>query len=159
MTTEVIMHKFEKAGLGLAPFRCVGTRVSKFQATPDSPIQPGSSCDYCGAGIIYVFVVKSSDGKIFEVGCDCVEKTGDEGIINYTKREMNRLKTNARHADEDAKIATASEYLEIIRDRLSTLPHPNKYMSHLSLADWCDWIFKNAGRSGKMQVVRELKKI
>ncbi len=44
-------HVFERAGLGLAPFRFVGMEEKTFQACPGAPIQAGSSCDYCGTGM------------------------------------------------------------------------------------------------------------
>jgi hypothetical protein len=80
------IHRFEAAGLGTAPFTVEGMRVMKYQACQGAPIQPGSSCDYCGQGIMLVFAIRGADGRRFKVGCDCVLKTGDAGIINTTKR-------------------------------------------------------------------------
>ncbi len=151
------IHKFELAGLGKSPFRVVGHHVSKFQTCADAPVQPGSSCDYCGAAIMYVFSIRSSDGKTFKVGCDCVEKTDDSGIINPVKREMARIKREAVHASQDAAIADAAAYLELVRDQLADMPFPTEYRPTNTRADWVDWMMKNAGRSGKMQVVKFLK--
>lgn len=80
------IHVFEKAGLGKAPFHVSGFHVSKYQACPGAPIQCGTSCDYCGTGIMNVFEIKDSNGKGFKVGCDCVAKTGDAGLMGGVKR-------------------------------------------------------------------------
>ena len=83
--TAIGKHCFEVAGLGLAPFKIIGFRVMKFQAAPDAPVQPGASCDYCSTAIMYVCDIRSSDGNTFHVGCDCVGRTGDAGLIKAYK--------------------------------------------------------------------------
>lgn len=84
MTNAV--HCFEKAGLGEAPFRVVGFHVSKYQACPGAPVQAGTCCDYCGTGIMNVYEIQGAGGRAFKVGCDCVAKTGDAGLIGAVKR-------------------------------------------------------------------------
>src|SRR5215831_9819973 len=74
-----VMHKFEQAGLGKAPFRVVGYTREIYQAVPgdpNCPCQPGAACDYCMTAIVDTFWIRSSDGRRFKVGCDCVYKTG-----------------------------------------------------------------------------------
>lgn len=115
---EIGMHTFERAGLGKAPFRCTGFQVKKFQAHPDAPVQPGASCAYCHTGIMQCFEITSRDGKKFEVGCDCVDKTGDRGLIRSYKqhpmvRAANRAKSQAR--DERVK----AEWASLIADETS----------------------------------------
>lgn len=90
------IHKFEEAGLGVAPFRFVTVVVRKYQACHGAPIQPGGCCAYCGEGIMECCVIQDAKGKRFEVGNVCVGKTGDAGLINLVKREVNRLKTEAQ---------------------------------------------------------------
>ena len=51
------IHPWERAGLGPAPYAYLGSYVKTYQSIPgcpDCPIQPGSSCDYCGQGIAIV---------------------------------------------------------------------------------------------------------
>ena len=100
MSAPVKVHVFESAGLGLAPFRLDGFSESKFQAAPGAPVQPGSTCDYCGQGIMIVCAIRSADGKRFKVGCDCVAKTDDAGLKSVVDRgkrdrarEIRRLKS------------------------------------------------------------------
>lgn len=81
------VHRFEAAGLGTAPFTLESFQVSKWQACPGAPIQAGSSCDYCGQAIMLVFVLRGADGRRFKVGCDCVEKAGDAGLINAVRAQ------------------------------------------------------------------------
>lgn len=43
------IHKFELAGLGKAPFHFTGQVSEKtYQACNGAPVQPASTCDYCG---------------------------------------------------------------------------------------------------------------
>jgi hypothetical protein len=97
------MHPFEKAGLGLAPFRCVGVYKNAYQACPGAPLQPGGSCDFCGTGIMYEYKILSSDGKGFKVGCDCVMRTGGEGAVAGMRSERLKMERDVRRARRDAK--------------------------------------------------------
>src|SRR6185369_3607718 len=99
------MHPFEKAGLGLAPFRCVGVYKNAYQACPGAPIQAGGSCDFCGTGIMYEYKILSSDGKGFKVGCDCVAKTGGESQVVGMRNERLKIEREARKAKREARYA------------------------------------------------------
>lgn len=82
-------HRWELAGLGIAPFACTGmTEVVHDMGGGHS--KAGGTCDYCGQGIRYVFHIRSSDAKRFNVGCDCVAHTHDaaEVIVTQTKRML-----------------------------------------------------------------------
>ena len=57
------VHKFELAGLGLAPYTFLGCERKVYQACQGAPEQPGGSCDYCGTGIMYQFLLRSADGR------------------------------------------------------------------------------------------------
>lgn len=90
-------HPFEISGLGKAPFKCLGMRSNKF--TPGGLMghlhsKPGGTCAHCGTGILYEFMIESSDGKKFVVGSSCVEKT-DPVLYRQLKsirREIERQK-------------------------------------------------------------------
>lgn len=85
-TSTPPVHRFEAAGLGTAPFTLESFQVCKWQACQGAPIQAGASCDYCGQAIMLVYVVRGADGRRFKVGCDCMLKTGDAGLINATRQ-------------------------------------------------------------------------
>lgn len=105
------IHVFQKAGLGLAPFRCVGmasipspslaeqnpTAYNNALAMLPRGIGCGS-CQYCGTAIMHNFIIESSDGHRFVVGSDCVAKTGDAGLMQQVKRERVRVKQEKREA-------------------------------------------------------------
>lgn len=112
-------HKFELAGLGRYPFRCVGHYEAKFQACHGAPVLPGSSCDYCGTAIMQVFRIQSSDGKSFKVGIDCVAKTGDAGL----KSEVKAIQRQRRHAAKQAKVEAkrTSRAAQVAADKTATL--------------------------------------
>jgi hypothetical protein len=106
---EVGLHVFEKAGLGKAPFRCIGYEQRTYQACPGAPIQVGGSCDYCGTGIIDTFILRGSDKKTFKVGSDCVMRTGDAGLIKAFKshpeyRAAQKVKREAKDARVRAEV-------------------------------------------------------
>lgn len=94
------LHAFEVAGLGKAPFRYVGCRKNVFVACPGAPPKAGGTCDYCSQGIMYECVIKSSDGKTFVVGCDCVRRTN---VNNRVLSEMERGFAQLKKAERDAK--------------------------------------------------------
>ena len=80
MTTEKTLHAFEKAGLGTAPFRCVGMMTVRPQDACEAARDTGLSvccCNYCGTGIIHNFIIRGATGRHFVVGSDCVGRTGD----------------------------------------------------------------------------------
>ena len=88
------MHPFQKSGLGIAPFRCVGVSENVY-STGGGHSQPGGTCDYCGTGIRWEFHIESSDGKEFDVGCDCVAKTYREyggEIANFRKVRLEHAR-------------------------------------------------------------------
>ena len=103
-------HPFEFAGLGLAPFKFVSMAEKWFNPTSGSlaydsrQSKPGSSCDYCGTAIAREFHCISSDGKMFKVGCDCIEKVGD-----------HKLLAAAKSADKAAKRAVNNEKRKIVQ--------------------------------------------
>ena len=156
--SEVGMHVFERAGLGKAPFRFAGFYVSTYQACADAPVQPGTSCDYCGAGLTNVCSVKSADGKQFKVGCDCVAKVGDAGLLKAFKsspeyRKVQREKRQALAARKAAEVRgwmTEPETAEM----LASQPHPKGFRDRetdrpLTLLDWMDWMMANSGDAGR----------
>lgn len=94
------LHPFEKAGLGKAPFHCVGVEDND------------SHCQFCGTPIRYRYYIHGEDGSEFHVGSDCVNKTGGDQYIGgfravRTKflREQRAKKAAERAAERKAKWA------------------------------------------------------
>jgi hypothetical protein len=87
-------HPFEKAGLGQAPFRCVGVTENVFML-PGGESKAGGCCDYCYTGIRYEFHIESADDKHFKVGCDCVRKTGMVAGFREVRAKHAREKRQA----------------------------------------------------------------
>lgn len=103
-TTTKAIHKFEAAGLGVAPFRCVAVRQNLFPLG-DGTSKPGGTCDFCSNGIMWEFVIKGADGRTFKVGSDCVAKTGDAGMIRTSRRMRSNFRTPEQIAAAEAKRA------------------------------------------------------
>ena len=169
-----IVHPFELAGLGKAPFKFVGSYTdigpkkwveNGVQCESGAPGQPMGSCDFCGTGIAYCFQVKSSDGTTSVVGSSCVEKTFCKGTRVYTEveRVVRARKREQREKRELLKIEQAREWLTVpsIREALAGYPHPSKYRESLgdTRLDWCDWSLDNAGTSGRLKVFNLIKRL
>jgi hypothetical protein len=118
-------HAFQVAGLGLAPFKFLGVSRNVFN-NGDGTTKPGGSCDYCGTAIENEFNLRSTDGKEFKVGCDCIRKAGDVGLLRaYTTspeyRNAQREKRRAKHFKDAAELtALLSQHA----DKLAAIPHP-----------------------------------
>lgn len=106
---ETMIHLFERAGLGLAPFRVVGFEVIKHRA--GDHVQAGSSCDFCGTGIANVFWIQGSEpGAVrFKVGCDCVQKTGDAGLVSSVKAAQKAVRDEKKAAAAAARTIARHE--------------------------------------------------
>jgi hypothetical protein len=149
MTTQ---HVFEAAGLGLAPFRCVGmhTEVGPRNlgngVSVGAPGQPMGCCDYCGTGILYCFEIVSTDGKAFIVGSDCVYKTGDAGLRKVVDAKLKAIKDEAT----DKRIRAGFDLFyssDAIRAKLGE-----------STCNYIDFCQKHAGRSGALKCARMIEK-
>jgi hypothetical protein len=113
MTT---VHLFEDRGLGKAPFQVVGVyslpslalagsnpaAYNNQLAAMPTDVAVGS-CAFCGAALVRNFIVVSADSKRFSVGCDCVAKSGDAGLVDQVKLAMRKQRQQDRHAAQVAK--------------------------------------------------------
>ena len=125
---DVLVHPFERAGLGLAPFRCIDAVESNL-----------SGCAYCGTGIKIHCLIRSSDGKTFIVGTDCVAKVElsvDKTLALDVRKAMakiRRAKADARrereHERMKVRVAGAREILAANPGLLANKPHPYDYFT------------------------------
>ena len=117
-TIETETHVFEKAGLGNAPFQCVGMfsipSTSLAASNPDAYNNAMASlprdmncgsCTFCGTAIMHHYIVKSANDRKFTVGCDCVGRTGDAGLIKEVKQVRVRIMQEQRTAKRNLKAA------------------------------------------------------
>lgn len=176
----VAVHKFELAGLGVAPFRFIGctekrgpivTWIGGIRHEVGSPGQPMSVCDYCGTGIANECWVVDRNGKQFKVGSDCIAKVGDAGL----KRQIAPALRDAQNARTDARIAAATEACGLIPGpdgsdslapcavsfALSALPHPLAYRAALgdTAASYVCWMLRHAGRSGQLRAAKVVEQV
>jgi hypothetical protein len=152
------IHKFELAGLGKAPFHFTGQVSEKtYQACNGAPVQPASTCDYCGTCIRYEFWVKSADKKEFKVGCDCIRKSDDAGLIQQISKAERELKNAKNVAARKTRLAKKADRIEaakslfpMVQDTLANEPHPSDYFARQgkSLADYVVWCLDNGVEAG-----------
>jgi hypothetical protein len=163
-TAEVGMHVFERRGLGKAPFAVVGSYTSVFQATPDAPKQPGTCCDYCGTGIMYVVSIRSRDNRTFKVGSDCVAKTGDAGLIKAYKNRPE-VRARARDAATAKDAAVRAEWTALMADpanvaKLSAIMVPGRPWipgEQVTLYDDLKRVWSMCGMAGHKRMLKSLK--
>lgn len=175
-----ILHPFERAGLGLAPFRCVGVehRVGPIKTTDPkfpgvtfevgAPGQPMGTCDYCGTGIADCYVIRSADGKKFVVGSDCVMRTYSETntaipvdirrAIAEVRRQKNEKRNDARRARE---LATLTPLLEEARAFLAANPtafagEPHPMISGKTRRDYFEFLLGMAGNATRIATCRTI---
>ena len=168
LSTAGTIHPFEARGLGIAPFRFVGCYESRGPiiladgiTQIGSPGQPMGTCDYCLTGIADCYRIKSSDGKEFVVGCDCVAKLSrsnnskSDPIIDAVRKEANKIKTARRHERENAKIESGKLMIEANAERIAGIPHPVKSRAERgeTLLDQVRWYMQNAGNKGKLEMI------
>lgn len=138
-------HIFERGGLGKAPFAVVGYEKVE------------NKCDFCGTPILHNFIIHSADGKRFVVGSDCVEKTGDAGLISSAKAIEKENRQSAKGAAEKDEIRALSREH---KTRMEALRHPfasKKAFRGLSLMDYADFVLKNAGEDGARKAIKTIK--
>jgi len=169
-----IIHEFERAGLGEAPFRLVGVKDTSEGANSDGLVSagtvggleclttPGGTCAYCGRAIIILCSVKSFDGRRFHVGSDCIKKVGDKGLTSSVKKRVAALRTKKRNAATDRRVAKTKELLldsRIIK-ALKSVEHPQPWRADKgeTMLDWCSWMLKHSGRSGSIKVCQVVEK-
>jgi hypothetical protein len=160
-------HAFELAGLGKAPFRFVGCSENVHRS-PDGTTRAGGSCDFCGTGIRTEFRIRSSDGKVSKVGCNCIAKVGDTGLLKAYKSspEFRALE----RAKRDAKAALVNEELDAIfaanEAAWKAAPHPRGFVdwnTKAPLSKWDDMVRYRglcgaSGRAAWLPILRKATK-
>ena len=150
------VHKFAIAGLGAGPYAFLGVTTAIFRAAPDAPAQPGTCCDYCGTGIMFVFHLRSSDGHSFKVGSDCIHKTEDTTLIGEIAEAERAHRRQVTEDRETRQIAEFAPHLESFLASFVSEPHPNQFYASQgkTKADYLRFCWTNSGRSGRAQYAR-----
>lgn len=105
-----MLHIWEQSGIGKAPFVVVDVfeipsralleqnPTAYNNAMADAPCAVGG-CRVCGTGLTINYIIRDAFGVLFAVGCECVKKSGDKGLIkatnsfkNQRQREINHIK-------------------------------------------------------------------
>lgn len=169
---EVGKHAFELAGLGTAPFRFVGASENVI-TYPDGTQKAGGSCDYCGTGIRTECQVRSADGKLFKVGCNCIEKVGDKGLLKAYKtspefrakqRQIKAAKAAIVHQKTMALRAEVAAIVEAKAEQLSAMPHKYGFKDFktgvpMTKLDEVKWAMDNSGFDRMESLLNSLKSL
>ena len=161
------VHPWERCGLGVAPYRCVGSAVVTYQACHGAPVQPGSSCDYCGQSIMNVYSVQAACKSVFKVGCDCVAKTCStkEGVRTAIEAADRKHRNALAKVSRDKRSANVKDELASLRAEheatLAALPHPlaatKDWAKDKTALDWLDFMLGCCGAAGRAKLVKEAR--
>lgn len=159
--TTTLLHPFERANLGKAPFRVVGFEEKTYQACPGAPVQPGSTCDYCGTAIRQVFHIASADGKQFKVGCDCVLKTERPGTPLHAaaKEVMLKIARDKRRVKAELDRAFISAWVNAHETELKSQPSVHDWARAKGNTRFDDMVFqfRACGAAGLARLARSLR--
>jgi hypothetical protein len=161
---DVGKHAFEIAGLGLAPFRFVGMSENVI-SYPDGTQQAGGSCDYCSTGIRFECVIVSKDGKRSKVGCNCIAKVGDAGLLKAykTSPEFRAHARALRFKKAEAVRIALIDFIAGNRSQLKAQPHSRGFVDRqtgapLTRLDEINWQFDHCGAAGRASLLKSLTK-
>jgi hypothetical protein len=157
MTT--LIHVFEKAGLGKAPYRYLGCEKSIYQACVGAPIQPASTCNYCGTAIMYKFWLESADGKKFWVGSDCIFKSGDAGLKHAIDADVRKYQKEVRDSRTAALVDTFEAFLKANPTFFADDKRPHPYAFYAAQGktqgDYNRFCYEHAGPSKRATLARQ----
>jgi hypothetical protein len=171
---STLEHLF--AHLGPAPYRFVMFTIpskSLLEANPEayyrviseSPLEPGhgtGTCACCGTYITNIYIIECGDGSRWGVGSDCILKVNRESkLISAVKKAKREADATARHAREDAAVASALDWINAHESELAALPHvqPWRASKGETLLDCVRWYFNNAGVTGKLAIFKQAQKL
>lgn len=113
------IHLWELQGLGRAPFRCAG--VFKIPERSLAEWNPAAyqaelgkmpagfgvgTCAVCGMSLVNNFLIRAACGHTFSVGCECVKKSGDHGLVTAVDLvNVAAVRERRRKAREDERQA------------------------------------------------------
>lgn len=125
-------HRFEKAGLGRAPFKFV-TLISFpppslagqnptaynnalreiYYAKRLLQIEYFGLCEYCGMALMNNYIIRDVDNVVYVVGSNCVAYTGDAGVIRQVEKAEKTRQKKAKQAkarsQKEAKAKAAKQ--------------------------------------------------
>lgn len=157
------IHVFESAGLGVGPFKFVRVEIRRFRPHPSAWAKPGGSCKYCGTAITECCVIRDSQGHEFIVGNECVKKTGDSGLYNPIKRELNRLRRDEKAKRTAERVRATFETIkqDTVADALSSEPHPHPHFASQGKTklDWVTWMLDRGGDKGRTEACKVVESV
>lgn len=173
-TIRETVHKFEAAGLGKAPFTFLGMerRVGPIDLgngmSVGAPGQPMGVCDFCGTGIADCYIIRSADDKHSIVGCDCIRKHGDAGlvkvidpIVREAKNRKARERAAVKRADRRKEEAARNERNRLAlasfdMSKLEKFAHPYPGFHTKTLRDWAEFCIQTRNYYTVIKKIREL---
>ena len=159
--SEVGMHIFERCGMGVAPYQFIGCEETLFVAYPGATPRAGGTCDYCATAISTKYWVRSADGEKFGLGCNCIDKSGDAGLIKAYKNspEHRALQKAKRQALDDRKSVEIEQLLELHSAKLASIQIKKWNGEMESQLDYLERVLPMCGASGRASYLKHIKNL
>lgn len=116
MEAQQLIHKWEAQGLGQAPFTCVGLYSLPARSLAEYNPQAYQAelaqmpkgfdigtCAVCGMALTNNFLIRTGCGRQFSVGCDCVKKAGDAGLVDAVQARKRAADREKRFQEREAE--------------------------------------------------------
>lgn len=174
--TEAKAHPFERAGMGVGPYKWVGTveipNAAEFSGSAAgfgggdryAEVKAanlkagGGTCCCCGMGISIICVVQDAAGDRWGVGSDCVMKTGDAHLGNAAKVAVAKRRRAKDAAKREAKRREQQEkFLDSASTDTRALPgETNRQLQDRLNAEWKAKEAARAAHGARMAPVVEV---
>lgn len=139
-------HPLSERGLGSPPFDLQYVKHKAKEA----------ECAACRAKIKHDFQVRSSEGKRFSLGSECVHLIGDKEAIQKAEAQRKQLADE----EDDQLLQSFCAYVrsEAGGNALKHRSHPHKFHADQgkTYLDYCEYVLENAGRKKMLSVARDI---
>lgn len=113
------------------------------------------SCAHCGRPIKFIYVVECADSSRWGVGCSCIERLSyhkDRGLVSKVKQAKAKQAKKKRLE----AVSSGESWITDNLDALRLINHPTR--NGLTMVDYLNWIWANAGTAGKTRAIKTAKK-
>jgi hypothetical protein len=190
--SELSENQLEKMGLGKHPYKYLGAMESPSKELQEQNPEAYNnalrnfprfdaggigSCARCYNAITIHHIIKSSDGKVFPLGSECVWTLNDNKIESEVKKEKTKIEKSKRDVRNKAKLSDLEDIInnpELIKKMKSMsykMPaafskwdegkrqwYLNTIVGDGTYYDYVLHMIKISGTSGQQRILKEVKK-
>jgi hypothetical protein len=139
-----IIHPWQAAGLGTAPFQ-----FDRFERT-----SVHERCDACGHFLQRLFWLRSADGSAFKVGSECIKRV--EPNYSPLSRAATAAIEDSIKRETEARVERTRALLEAHPEFLADIRHG--LYSQRTIREWALFAFEHGGRRKHEEACRLVEK-